>query len=922
MKRKLLITAILVFAGAIIYFSGFHKSEVDKLREKHQAFLDNSPFEETKSLSKKERKARGLPPNAYYEQLWDLTLDPATGRPMPERVDAIQKQLREERLAQRGGGGDNFSPWVDRGPNNIGGRTRAIMFDPNDGDNNRVFAGGVSGGLWVNEDITDPNSSWTMVTGIGANISVTVMISDPNDSNTFYIGSGESYTFGAAVGRGIWKSTDGGVTWSHIFGGYTSADGGQLINGIFYVNDLVARDVGATTELYASIAGAAYNSSQSPTNQFHGLNEQGLYKSVDNGANWTKFTIDEGNGTPSNPNDIELDINNNIWLTTTRSSWSGVTGGKILRSTDGITFTLINTIAGAQRTEIEPSSTDANKFWIAAEVGGANLYVTTDAFATINPMTTEPNDVDQGISSTDYTRGQAFYDLPIESDSNGNVYVGGIDLFRSSNDGGSWEQISKWSNNNDLAALNVSLVHADHHAIVFRPGNENQAVFGNDGGVYFSNDLSSSSISTTAITSRNKDYNVTQFYYGSIASGTGNEIFFGGTQDNGTLISQNSVAGANDFDNYYAFFSGDGSYSEIDQDGGGIPNRGEYIIIGSVRLSYYLAETSHTSTGQVFNNGYTIVSTSEGNFINEAELDHANNILYANSSQGNSNRFSSFVLGENSATRTDFSHSLLDDEPSAFKVSSFTNGTIFVGTQNSEVLKVENIGAFNETWTDISGAGFVGSISDIEIGTSEQEIFVTVHNYGVTSIWYTSDGGTTWENKEGDLPDLPVKCILRNPLLPQEVIIGTELGVWRTSDFTVANPVWTQSYNGMSDVTVLDLDLRSADNTILATTHGRGMFTSVFTSDVASVEEVLTDKKVFTVFPTISDGNFTVYAKNELGNSNIQIFDISGKQVYTSQLNFNENSNQPLSVSLKSGIYIVNVIDQNNRKSSGKIIIK
>jgi hypothetical protein len=125
----------------------------------------------------------------------------------------------------------------------------------------------------------------------------------------------------------------------------------------------------------------------------------------------------------------------------------------------------------------------------------------------------------------------------------------------------------------------------------------------------------------------------------------------------------------------------------------------------------------------------------------------------------------------------------------------------------------------------------------------------------------------------------------------------------------------------MSDVTVVDLDLRESDNMILATTHGRGMFTSVFTADVASVDDVLADKKVFSVYPTISNGDFTIFAKNELGKSKIMIFNINGKQVYDSSLNFNENQNQGVSVNLSSGVYVVNIIDQNNRRSSEKIII-
>ncbi len=917
MKKKLLITLLLTLTVGIVYFTGFHKTKVEKLREKHQSYLDNSPYKETQKLSREDRKAKGLPPNAYNEQLWELTMDPNTGRPMPERVYKLQDELRSQRALQRGGGGDGFSAWVDRGPNNIGGRTRGIMFDPNDSENDRVFAGGVSGGLWVNEDITDVNSSWTLVPGIGANISVTTIISDPNNTNTFYIGSGESYTTGAAVGRGVWKSSDGGVTWANIFGGAdgTVTGSNQFVNGIFYINDIVARDVGATTELYISVAGAFYADSGNPS-QFNGLNEQGVYKSVDDGANWTRFTINETGGSPVNPNDLEIDINNNIWFTTTRSSF-GFDGGKIYRSTDGNTFTLINTIPNAERTELEPSANDADKFWVAVEVNNdVDLYTSDNAFTTFTQITTEPNDVDNGIPSIDYTRGQAFYDLPIEADSNDVLYVGGIDLFRSTDDGATWTQISKWSNNNNLAALNVPLVHADQHAIVFRPGAENEAVFGNDGGVYYTPDITVGA-GSLSITSRNRDYNVTQFYFGAIdiVDGADGDDIAGGTQDNGTTLSLDSSVGAN---SYSDPFGGDGAFTEIDDSG------------------LYMIQSFPFNTHRWVNyptiNMTTTISTPgpssnpNGSFINQAVLDKNLDIFYSNASVGTIiriERVAEFIPGGAATVNTFITDALLNSTPTAMKVSPYTSGStdLYIGLDNSVLLRAETANT-SASFSNISGSGFLGSISDIEFGQNDQEIFVTMHNYGVPSVWFTDDGGTTWTDIEGNLPDLPVKCILQNPLLPQELIIGTDLGVWRTPDYTATSPVWTQSFNGMSDVTVVDLDLRPSDNTILATTHGRGMFTSTFTADVASVDDVLTDKKVFTIFPTISNGNFTVFAKNDLGITKLSVFDIAGKQVHASTINFNENTNQQVSVNLRAGIYIVNLVDENNRKSSSKIIIR
>lgn len=919
-KHSIFLTLLLLAISSIFFLQNKEENlNIEDLRKQHQSFLDNSPFKESIKLSKAERKALGLPPNGYNERMWELTMDPQTGRPMPERALALQEQLKNERAASRGVGGDAFNSWVDRGPNNIGGRTRGIMFDPNDvgagnGDGidyNRVFAGGVSGGLWVNNDITSASSSWTLVPGIGANISVTVIISDPNNSNTFYIGAGESYTSGAALGRGIWKSTDAGVTWTNIFGpAGTLSNGNQQVDGIFYINDLVARDVGITTELYAAVGGASYGYS-SPS-QWHSLSEQGVYKSINNGTSWTKFTINESNGTPSNPNDIELDINNDIWVTTTRSSW-GFPGGKILKSLNGAPFSLIHTISGADRTEIEPSQNSANTFWIlTSESNTANIYTTTNAFTNVTQITTEPNDADPGIPASDFTRGQAWYDLEIEADASDNLIVGGIDLFRSTDNGANWSQISEWYN---FAGVS-SVVHADQQAIVFRPGtgNDNKVVFGTDGGVFYSDDITLAASSTTNITARNKDYNTVQFYYGAIdqnGGGDGDDLT-GGTQDNGTPFRLNATVGANAFSDP---FGGDGGYTEIDNGSTymiqSYPyNNHVFVSYPGLATSYYISATKDG------------LST-DGSFINEAVLDTNLDIFYSNSSTGTPSieRTSTFTGGQGGVGNTSLTDALLNASPTAFKVSPFTAAStkLLVGLKNGRLLRIDTANG-TPSWNNITGASFIGSISDIEFGQNEAEIFVTMHNYGVTSIWFTSDGGSNWSSKEGDLPDLPIKCILQNPLIPKELIVGTELGVWATADYTQANPTWVQSYNGMSDVTIVDLDVRTSDNVILATTHGRGLFTSQFTSTPLSVDENDFANNAIKIFPTISNGEFSIVSKTALGPVNMELYNITGQQVYNMTFELS-NTRKNFNLKLNSGLYLI-TITGSNFKETKRIIIK
>ena len=157
----------------------------------------------------------------------------------------------------------------------------------------------------------------------------------------------------------------------------------------------------------------------------------------------------------------------------------------------------------------------------------------------------------------------------------------------------------------------------------------------------------------------------------------------------------------------------------------------------------------------------SITSFGGGAFINTAVLDKNLDVLYSNA--GNSavdriERVSEFIPGGDPTYNTLLINSLLNASPSAMQISPYTTTTsnLYVGLTNSKLLKIEDANTSSATWTDISGADFIGSISDIEFGQNEEEIFVTFYNYGITNIWFTDDGGNSWTAIEGDLPDLPV----------------------------------------------------------------------------------------------------------------------------------------------------------------------
>ena len=195
--------------------SQLSNDNIAELREQHSKYLENSPFKKSLKLTKQDRISQGVPPNKYFERQWELTMDPTTGKPHPERLFSLQESLRLNNEANKNPGSASWNNWEERGPNNVGGRTRAIMFDPNDLTNKRVFAGGVSGGLWVNDDITNENSAWSIV-DIPQNLAVSIITYDPNNLDIFYLGTGESYVFGDVNGNGLWKSEDKGVNWVKV----------------------------------------------------------------------------------------------------------------------------------------------------------------------------------------------------------------------------------------------------------------------------------------------------------------------------------------------------------------------------------------------------------------------------------------------------------------------------------------------------------------------------------------------------------------------------------------------------------------------------------------------------------------------------------------------------------------------------------
>lgn len=879
-----------------------------------------------------------VPPKEYNIRDLKNTIDPVTGENKFQSLVKLNNEIKSGKYAPKQNifflgniisssnqriNSINNTQWFERGPYSVGGRTRAILFDPNDATGKRVFAGGVSGGLWVNNDITNASSEWSPINDFWANLSVVCIAADPNNPQIMYVGTGESSTQDN-VGAGIWKTTNGGATWTQIFAPANTYNSQGIRNGYFYVNDIKVRNNGGVSEVYAGVSGG-YNEG------FHGLYQSGLYKSTD-GSNFTRITslsLPEASYIGYSIQQIEIGVDNSVWVSTRGALFGGTTsGGKIFRSTDGVNFTNVyNANLQGSRVQIALSKTNGAVAYGLLQGSGSNepvrIIKTTNTGATwaasnvVNSGVTLPQDKDTGIPANDFTRGQSFYDLVIVTDptNDATVYVGGIDLFRSTNSGSTWTQISKWSNNNQLATLSVSQVHADQHAIVFNPKNSSQIAFGNDGGIYFC--ANKANVTTyTGISVRNNRYNVTQFYDAKMNPTKTNstEEILAGAQDNGTRRFTGAPLANNLYSDAY-YDGGDGAFVEFD-------DNNLYKISSYVYNNHYLYHAASNSYVDLID----APDNDLGHFINEAALDRNLDIFYSYANQDETtkevtlNRVTG--LSSNNPFYLDKSKIYMgifsDEDVSYLSVSPYqaTSTTLMVGFDNGRLFKVTNANLSSPTITELT-VPFLGAISDIQYGTNDNEIIVTISNYNTDSVFYTTDGGTTWNSKEGNLPDMPIRSALMNPENKNEVILGTELGVWGTTNFLSATPTWSQYTNGLGNVRITNLDYRPSTRTVLASTYGRGIFTTMNDTNLATTETSV--EEIYRVYPNPTRGDFYLKMNAKHKNVIVNVFDISGKLVFTKN---GVNAEEKISPSLPKGHYIVKVEKEGEHIFSSKLIVR
>jgi uncharacterized repeat protein (TIGR01451 family) len=695
-----------------------------------------------------------------------------------------------------------------------------------------VVLGGAHGGVWV----LGPNdTTWTPKTDQLGALPIGALAIAPSDDALIYAGTGEGSLAGdSAIGNGILRSTNGGATWSHVSGDY--------FRGVA-ISRLVV-DPTDKRHLYAAVL-RGRSGARRVSPPVH--SRYGVWESRDGGRGWRLL---RAAGQDNGVTDIEIDPRNPRLLVA--SIW----GSGIIRSTNGGAswapamngLPVADYSAGPTRFSIglsHPAGDAKATLYAGFDVPGepAHVYRSSDAGSSWAqlPDGTMPDSI------LDYCGEQCAYDNVIEADPNDAnvVYAGGMfnynngtgGIYRSDDGGQTWKDLGFDQ-------------HPDFHALAFDPNDSHQVLVGSDGGVWFSADRGgrpNASDPLDAVTWQSLNaagLQIAQFT--SIQSNpawtdeSGNAFpsrVWGGTQDNGTLRHRtaSTATGMTDVS------SGDGGQVLVDptdsnfvfgtyygvspyrfDNGGAFLFSNASITRGidtSDRSDFYIPWVlNHDDPNQLFLGTYRVYRT------DNAKAASAGDVAWAPiSGDLTSGCTGSAPNGARNCTL------------SAFGVGGGTG--VYAGSLDGYLwVSPDAQSAQAPAWTRIGERSLPARpVQSIAVDRSNDRIaYVAYGGFDAGTpgreghVFATSDGGRSFADVSGNLPDSPVNTVVLDASSASTLYVGTDVGPYVTR-----NGGSTWSFMGGPShplVAVWQMDIDPAHGTLLSGTHGRGAFGMVDTT--------------------------------------------------------------------------------------------
>ena len=756
---------------------------------------------------------------------------------MPSAGNSVGNQASNLRLT-----------WQEVGPTDVGGRTRALALDVR--NSNIILAGGVSGGVWKS---IDGGQTWVLKTAMDVPLSVTWIAQDTRSGHqdTWYYTTGEFYRSTASdlgdrahfFGSGVYKSTDNGETWQQLISSEVVGDTATYIS-FQYASKIVVHPGNG----YVYVA----------------VNGFGVYRSTNGGGN---FELVLGGLGEHEWADVAISASpGGIYtLLATLSSSPGLVyrsgaPGFYVSTEDGAPGTWQRDTAVMpafhQRTVIAPVPSrqeaylytyEEDRHWLSFAPREEVIAFTLVNFQDINNMTAHRRALylpDIGGGGNVNTQRNYNMAMEVKPDDGDFVLFGATNLFRSTdgvttpmNDadrhwvgGFSTDNTSTWYENQ----------HPDQHVLVFDPHDSNVLWAGHDGGISRTHDVNAMPM---VWESMNNGYNVTQFYTVAMSPSRGATEVLGGTQDNGTPFFDwcRPEDGARDIS------SGDGGYAYFGSRY--IYSSSQYGLIWRVALDgdreAVILDCAEIG-GCFFIHPFVVDPTGESimyvPIFDSRELWRANNIERTPApGWGDSSweRIASFRSGTISAL------AISESNPSHRLYFAGYGASIY---SPPSLFRLDDADTAVDSEVDISipNAPQGAWVHNIAVNPADaDEILVVMSNYNIIGLYHSSDGGTTYTAVEGNLeggagnPGLggyfnPGPSLRWGAIVPPvnaggapatKYYVATSIGVFSTTRLDGSNTTWMQEGGDvMGNVVVAALAARPSDATVVAATHGRGIF--------------------------------------------------------------------------------------------------